>query len=97
MNGDASPGCDESELEPARGGADRVEPRGRRQLRRRAERALQVRGGRLRLLDPRRALGEPDLHELRAQLVEITGEGGVRGYLAQCRDRDGVAHERPIA
>ena len=37
-----------------------------------------------------------DLHELREQLVEVAAAGRVRGDLAERRDRDGVAHARPL-
>jgi len=54
--------------------------------------ALQGQCGRFRLLDTRSRLGDPQLHELSAKLVQIPGEGGVGRDLAKRADRDRVAN-----
>src|SRR5688572_7923777 len=85
------------ELELPRRRADRVEPRRCRERWRCAEDPLQLQRRLLRLLDPRRVLGQPERGELRAQLVEIATRRRFLGELAEGEDGDGVANAAALS
>jgi len=62
----------------------------------RPEHVLELAGGCFRLLDPLRRLRDPERDELGAQLVQVAGERGLLGNLAERGDRHRVADEPPI-
>ena len=65
-------------------------------MRRRADRALELAHGLLGLVDPGRALRQPERDELGQQLVEVAAEGRLLGDLAQGGDGDDVAQLPPV-
>src|SRR5215216_3181183 len=72
--------------------SDGVEVRRRRDARRRADHVLERERGLLRLLDPLRPLREPQLRELRAELLEVAAAGDLARELAQNDDRRRLAN-----
>jgi len=73
-------------LEPTRGGADLVEPRGRGELRGLGEHALERAGGVLGSFDARRTFRVAQLDETRDQRIEVSSARCVGRYLAERGD-----------
>ena len=63
---------------------------------RRAEHVLERMGRLLRLGDALGRLCDPQRDELGAELVEVAGESGLLGHLAERGDRDGVPYVPPL-
>ena len=84
-------GAAEGDLEPAGGGTDLVEPRGRREHGRHTEYLLELEHGLVRLVDPGRILGQPERSELGAEVVEIAARSSLGGELAEGENGDRVA------
>src|SRR5204863_92011 len=84
----------ENALEPHRRRPDRVQPLGRRDARRTADRGLERESGFLGLVDSRWVLGEAKGDELRAELVQVAPDRRLLGDLDQRSDRDDLADAR---
>ena len=82
-------------LEPSGRSSDRVQPRGRRELRRVAEHVPELPGGGLRMLDALGRFPIAELCEARDELLDVTVPGCLGSDLAQCRDRDRGTELRP--
>ena len=71
--------------------ADRVEVGERGDARRLLDRALELGGGHLGVLDPLGVLGQADLDQARPELAEVAASRGLLRELAEGGDRDRVA------
>ena len=83
----------ERELEPPGRRPDVVEIGGGRHAGGDPHDALELEGRLLRLVDAGEVLREPELHQLRAQLLELTAAGALLCQLAERGDRGRTANE----
>jgi hypothetical protein len=83
-------------LEPACRRPDLVQVGWARQPRRSAQRVCERQRGRFGLVDSLRIVRLPERGKLRPELLELAAAGRLLGQLADRRDRDRRAHERPV-
>jgi demethylmenaquinone methyltransferase / 2-methoxy-6-polyprenyl-1,4-benzoquinol methylase len=83
-------------LEPRRSNPDRIEISEARHPRQGFNRLLQLGGRELGVPDSLGILGQPQLHEPRAQLAQIPSPRTLLGEFAQRGERHRIANERPV-